>query len=157
MGNLASYHGRPEVSFGAIVGGLHTVLAEEAQQAATVLLCARAVQQSLIIRIAQRAVPKQVRELVIQGSGLSAVVFALHSGAARRQPERASKQLCELTGEMAGAPVLLLRHLRRVADQVRQALLLRPVFQRQGIVTVRRASEKRCASRSTPPPVADHY
>ena len=68
--DLAGNHGWPEVPFGPIVGGLHTVLAEEAKQVPAVLLGTGAVQQSLIIRIAQRAVPEQVREFVVQGDGL---------------------------------------------------------------------------------------
>ena len=75
MGNLTGNDGWPEVPFGPIVGGLHAIFAEEAQQSPAVLLGSRAVQQSLIIRIAQPAVPEQVREFVIQSGGLSAVIF----------------------------------------------------------------------------------
>jgi hypothetical protein len=107
------------------------------------MLDSGAVQQLLIIRITQGAVPKQIRERVIESDGLSAVVFAPYCRAARRQPERAPQQICELTGENACAPVLLFRHFGRVAYQVRQALLLRHASQLHRIVTSS--------------PVADHY
>jgi hypothetical protein len=42
MGDLAGNHGWPEVPFGPLVGGLHTIVAEEAKQAPAVLLCASA-------------------------------------------------------------------------------------------------------------------
>src|SRR4051794_23407599 len=59
---LACDCGRPQVSFGAVVGWLDTMLAEKTQQVAAIMLGTGSVEKPLIIRITEAAFPKLNRE-----------------------------------------------------------------------------------------------
>ena len=66
MRNLARNHRRAQIPFRPVVGRLDAVLAEKPQYAAPVMLRADAVQQSLIVRVAQIPVPQVERQPIVQ-------------------------------------------------------------------------------------------
>ena len=78
MGEFAGDHGRSQVPFGAVIGGFHIILTEKTQQPAAIMLRSHTVEQALIVGIAQDAITKQPRQVVIQSYCLLAVILRFH-------------------------------------------------------------------------------
>ena len=135
MRNLACDYGRPQVSFGAVVGWLDTLLAEKTQQVAAIMLAAGSVEKALVVRITQAAVPEVGREFFLQLAGVLAVGFRVLLVPACPQQECLLQQVLEPLTKVCGASRFLLLECGSVADEMGQAFLLRKTLQFDGIIT----------------------
>ena len=68
MRNLARDDCRTQVPFGAVVGGLDTVIAQKPQHVSPVMLRADSVQKPLIIRIGKGTISEVSRQFIVQPS-----------------------------------------------------------------------------------------
>src|ERR1035438_6784260 len=127
---------RSQSAFGAVVGWLHSRIAQKAEQVVAGLLRANAIQEPLIVAVAQGPIQQQIVQCLIQFGDLLLERLVPQLGTAMSQVQAFSQPFPQLARELQGPPALARLDFLGIADEMRKTFLLLHSVQLLRVVTL---------------------